>query len=306
LEINGVEKDWSNGEYGPDLVNEFALDFITRKKDEPFFLYYPMMLTHSPYTATPDSEDYGQPAQAKSKKNKKQNKKQKTNRESDDAETVNGSVQYRHFADMVAYTDKLVGKLIAKLDELDLRDNTLLIFLGDNGTGKGTPSILNDREFIGGKGMMTHRGMHVPLIVSWPSKIRGTGRVSHDLVDSTDIFPTIAEAAGISLTANMKIDGQSFCPQLRGEPGAPRDWYYSWYAPHAVLVGEFAADHRYKLYRSGEFYDLQDDLDEQRPLSLDGLSGDAASAAKKLQGVLDDFKDARPAGLEKRARRQKT
>ena len=304
LEINGVEKNWTNGEYGPDLVNEYAIDFITRKKDQPFFLYYPMMLTHSPYTPTPDSEDYGESTQGKAKKNKKQRKKQPSDAETSNVVPSNAptsdNIQYRHFADMVAYTDKLVGKLAAKLDELKLRDNTLLNFLGDNGTGKGTPSILNDREFIGGKGMMTHRGMHVPLIVSWPAKMNGPGRVSHDLVDSTDIFATIAEAAGISLPAKTTIDGKSFCPQLRGEPGTPRDWYYSWYAPHAVLVGEFAADHRYKLYRHGKFYDLRKDLDEQRPLSLDGLNGEAAAAAKKLQSALDQFQDARPPELAKR------
>jgi arylsulfatase A len=304
LEINGVEKDWTNGEYGPDLVNDYAIDFITRKKDQPFFLYYPMILTHSPYTATPDSEDYGEPAKGKAKKNKKQPKKQPSNTDETDAPAA-GNTQYRHFADMVAYTDKLVGKLTAKLDDLKLSDNTLLIFLGDNGTGKGTPSILNDREFVGGKGMMTHRGMHVPLIVSWPAKMKVAGRVSHDLVDSTDIFATIAEAAGIPLPSNTKIDGKSFCAQLRGEPGTPREWYYSWYAPRAVFVGEFAADHRYKLYRDGKFYDLREDLDEQRPLRLSELKDEAAASAKKLQSVLDQFQDARPPELAKRNRKQK-
>ena len=60
LEFNGVPKDYTHGEYGPDLVSDYALDFIQRKKSEPFFLYYPMMLTHAPYDATPDSADYFQ------------------------------------------------------------------------------------------------------------------------------------------------------------------------------------------------------------------------------------------------------
>src|SRR6478735_3759627 len=58
LEINGVEKDFKHGEYGPDIVNDYAIDFVTRQKDKPFFLYYPMMLTHGPYMATPDSKDW--------------------------------------------------------------------------------------------------------------------------------------------------------------------------------------------------------------------------------------------------------
>ena len=103
LEINGVEKDYTNGEYGPDLVNDYALDFITRKKDGPFFLYYPMMLTHAPYQPTPDSPDWDPKAQG---------------------EQVNTAP--KHFGDMVAYMDKLIGKLVARLDALGIRDNTLL------------------------------------------------------------------------------------------------------------------------------------------------------------------------------------
>ncbi len=289
LEINGVERDWSNGEYGPDLVNDYALDFMSRKKDSPFFLYYPMMLTHAPYTATPESSDYAD----------RQQTPKKTKRKEAAAQSDSNATSYRHFADMVAYTDKLVGKLLVRLDELGIRDNTLVIFLGDNGTGRGTPSQLGDREFIGGKGMTTHRGMHVPLIVSWPAKMRGVGRVSPDLVDSTDILPTICEAVGVSLPAGLKIDGRSFCAQLRGEPSQPRDWYYCWYAPYDVVVGEFAANHTHKLYRTGKFFDLTHDAEEQRPLNRESLTGDAATAAKQLQTVLDQFQNARPAELAK-------
>lgn len=283
LEINGVERDWTNGEYGPDLVSDFALDFIRRKKDGPFFLYYPMMLTHDPFTATPDSADYNDAA--KKKKGKAA--------EGDDA-------RHRHLADMVAYADKLVGKLLTQLDELKIRDNTLVVFLGDNGTGKGMRSRMGDREIVGGKGTMSHTGMHVPLVVSWPAATKGAaGRVSQDLVDSTDILPTICEAAGVKLPANLSIDGRSFCPQLRGEKGQPREWYYSWYAPHGPVVGEFASTRDFKLYRSGEFFDLRKDLDEKTPLSVASQSEEAVAAAKLLQGVLDQFQNARPAALAK-------
>ncbi len=150
LEINGKQLDYTKNEYGPDLVSDYALDFITRKKDTPFFLYYPMMLTHSPYDATPDSPDY--------------------------LETKSGKAEGRlgHFPDMVAYTDKLIGKLVAKLEELKLRDNTLILILGDNGTGKGTPSRFKGRDVVGGKGTSTMWGTHVPGIGNWP----GTSRVA--------------------------------------------------------------------------------------------------------------------------------
>jgi arylsulfatase A len=153
--------------------------------------------------------------------------------------------------------------------------------------------------------MMTHRGMHVPLIVNWPAAMRGRGTVSQDLIDSTDILPTVCEAAGTKVPAELKIDGHSFLAQLRGEPGKPRDWYYSWYAPRNELVGEFAANQHYKLYRTGEFFDLAQDLDENRPLKVDSLSGEAAAAAKQLQSALDQYRDARPADLPKRTQSAK-
>ena len=278
LEINGVEKDYKDGEYGPDLVNDYALDFITRKKDGPFFLYYPMMLTHAPYQPTPDSPDWDPKAQG---------------------EQVNTNA--KHFADMVTHMDKLVGKLVARLDSLGIRDNTLLIFVGDNGTGKGTRSMMGSREVIGGKGTTTDAGMHVPLIVSWPGKA-AAGMVCSDLVDSTDFVPTLLDAAGVRYPADPKLDGRTFLPQALGAEGQPRQWIYSWYSPRQsadMRVRELAFNQRYKLYRTGEFFDLSKDLEEKQPLKVASLDGEAAAAAKLLQGALDQFKDARPAELDR-------
>jgi arylsulfatase A len=280
LEYNGVEKDFSAGEYGPKLLNDFALDFITRHKHEPFFLYYPLTLTHDPFQPTPDSVDWDPKAIG---------------------EGVNRDA--KHFADMTAYMDKMIGQLDAKLGELDIRDNTLLIFLGDNGTGVGVTSRFQGANVRGGKGTTTHRGTHVPLIVSWPAVIK-QGQVNRDLVSSVDILPTIVAAAGPSATKHLpeKLDGVSFLPQVRGESGLPRDWLYHWYSPRQnqnVAVKEFAFNHHYKLYRDGRFFDLQSDPEEGKPLDVKKLTEEASSVATKLQQVLDQFKDARPANLDK-------
>ena len=278
LEINGVPKDFTNKEYGPDIVSNYALDFIQRKKDQPFFLYYTMMLTHAPFQATPDSSDYGKRGGGKN--------------------AVRSDGINQHFSDMVAYTDKLTGKLIAKLDRLGIRDNTLLIILGDNGTQRGTLTMMGDRKFIGGKGLPTDAGMHVPLVVSWPGKA-AAGKVSRDLVDTTDFLPTVCEAAGVPVPAELKIDGRSFLPQVRGEKGNPRAWYYSWYAPQKEdgIIAVFAATQDYKLSRTGDFYDLSKDIEEKNPLRVSALEGEAAAAAKLLQSALDQYKDARPAAI---------
>jgi arylsulfatase A len=281
LEINGVETNYTKGEYGPDLVNDYALGFITRKKDGPFFLYYPMMLTHAPYQPTPDSKTWDPKALGEE-----------------------GNRAPAHFKDMVEYMDKLVGNLLARLDQLGLRERTLVIFVGDNGTGKGTRSMMGDRVVLGGKGTTTAAGMHVPLIVNWPGRVLA-GRVHHDLVDSTDFLPTIWAAAGVQIPAGLTVDGHSVLPQLRGEPGFSREWIYSWYSPRQGAdrtVREFVFNHRFKLYRSGEFFDLSTDAEERHPLKVADLAADAAAAAKRFEGVSDRFKNARPPQLDRAAK----
>jgi arylsulfatase A len=273
LEYDGVEKDFHQGEYGPDLVEAFAEDFIARHAKEPFFLYYPMMLTHSPYQPTPDSADWDPKAEG---------------------ERVNQSAQ--HFGEMVEYMDKLVGRLLAKLEECGVRDNTLVIFLGDNGTGRGTRSRMGERVIIGGKGTTTQAGMHVPLLVDWPARVR-RGSVCEDLVDTTDILPTILEAAGIAPPTGLVLDGRSFLPQLEGKKGQPRPWIYSWYSPHGEPPAEFAFDARFKRYRDGRFFDLAQDPGEDHPLEVSSLTGDAAAAARRFQEAFEHFRNARPAEL---------
>jgi arylsulfatase A len=276
LEYNGEERDFNNGEYGPDLVNDFALDFITRHKGEPFLLYYPMMLTHAPYQPTPDSADW--------------NPQLRDER---------GGKDPKHFADMVAYMDKLVGRVVAKVDELGLRKDTLILFVGDNGTGKGITSQFKGQPYPGGKGLVNARGMHVPLVVNWPGHVPG-GQVVGDFVSSVDFLPTLCAAAGAKPQAELMRDGVSFLPQALGEKGTPREWLYTWYSQDGSQSRkmEFARDAHYKLYRGGRFFDLtKDPYEEQAPRREEELSGAEAAAAKKLRGVLDRYTNARPKEL---------
>jgi arylsulfatase A len=270
LELNGEEKQYPEGSYGPDLVNDFALDFVTRHQEKPFFLYYPMILTHDPYQPTPDSPDWNPKISSEAKQR-----------------------DVKHFAEMVTYMDKLIGRLDAKLGELGIRDNTLLLFTGDNGTGKGATSRFKGADFPGGKGSTMHSGHHVPLIVSWPAVMK-QGRVNRDLITCADFLPTLCAAAGAP--APEGVDGVSFLPQLQGQPGTPREAIYMWYSPRQskdLSVKELAFDHHHKLYRTGELYDLQTDPKEKTP-----LTGEQPARAK-LQAVLDQYKDARPAELDR-------
>jgi arylsulfatase A len=118
---------------------------------------------------------------------------------------------------MVAYTHQLVGKQISKLDELHLRDNTLVIVLGDNGTGRGTPSRSKGRDVLGAKGASTVRGTHVPGIGNWPGHV-ASGKVCHGMIDVNDFLPTICEAAGVTVPTGLKIDGCINCVVGRAVP----------------------------------------------------------------------------------------
>jgi arylsulfatase A len=275
LEINGEPKDYRNGEYGPDVVSDYACDFIERNKDEAFLVYYPMILTHCPFVPTPDSDEWDP--------------------KSPGSKTYRGDPKY--FGDMVTYMDKIVGKLATKLDELDIRDNTLILFTGDNGTDMVT-SIINGKRFAGMKGSMTDGGTRVPLIASWPGTIPA-GRVTSDIVDFSDFLPTMCEAAGVEVPEKLNVDGRSFLPQLLGKQGTPRDWIYIWYSRtgNADRAKVFARDQRYKLYRTGMFYDVSQDALEKRPLNVETLGDDVKQTHAMLRKALDKYENARPAHL---------
>jgi arylsulfatase A len=280
IAVNGKSIEYTSNEYGPDIVSDYALDFITRKKDAPFFLYYPMMLTHAPFDATPDSPDYLQVQNGKGKKG------------------TSG-----HFADMTAYTDKLIGKLIAKLDELKIRENTMVLILGDNGTAKGMPARFKGLDVKGGKGTTTEWGTHVPLIGSWPGHF-ANGKISGDLIAATDFLPTICEAAAVKIPTDLKLDGRSFLPQLRGEKGNPREWLYSWYNPSGgeTAKAEFVHDANFKLYTDGKFFDVKNDDNENAPLSEIDLNNKAKVAKAKLEAALKLFEGPRPEYFAKQAK----
>ena len=284
LEVNGKPVDYNQGEYGPDVVSDFLCHFIEEQKDHSFFVYYPMMLTHCPFVPTPDSKDW-------------------------DPKSM-GSQEYKgepkYFGDMVTYMDKIVGKITDKLDVLGLRKNTLVLFTGDNGTDLPVVSMMDGREVAGAKREMTDAGTRVPLIASWPGVIP-EGQVCEDLVDFSDFLPTFCEMAGVAIPSELKIDGKSFLPQLKGDKGNPREWIYCWYSPKGGPVGrEWARNQRYKLYHTGKFFDIENDVLEKSPLK--SLSPEIKEIRAMLQGALDQYKDARPlkyAGGSKKKNKKK-
>ena len=218
LEFNGVEKDFTNGEYGPQVCTDFICDFIDKNKKKPFLVYYPMILTHCPFDPTPDSTDWDPKRLGSTTYKGDRNDPQ------------------RHFRDMVAYADKAVGQIVSQLEMSGVRDNTLIIFTGDNGTDTPIVTPWNGKKVVGGKGTMSDTGTRVPLIVNWPAGIRKAGRVVDDLVEFTDVFPTICEVTGAKLPKNHPGDGASIVPVLRNQAGArKKDWVYIWYRKQVMV-----------------------------------------------------------------------
>lgn len=270
FEINGEEKDFDNGEYGPDVLSDYACDFIDRqaKAGKPFLLYYPMLLPHWPFEPTPDADDWDATF-------RRGHTTEKGTRKVDDKWQA-------HFADMVAYTDKIVAKILAKLEEAGVRDDTLVIFTGDNGTDRLITSVLDGKPYPGGKGLTTLNATHVPLIVDLPGKSKA-GLVCEDLIDFTDILPTMLEAANIPVPQDFKPDGRSFLPQVLGKAGQPRDWVYCFYEPGKT---EFAMTKRYKLYGNGKMFDLENDFYEKSPIEPANRSDDQQAVVEQLQAVI--------------------
>ena len=249
---------WVNSEhkelgykYLPELMHDFLVDFLARRKDQPFFIYYPMSHVHMPIIPTPDSQPNASRAQL--------------------------------YADNLAYMDKLVGKLVAELDRLQLRDNTLILFAGDNGTADpfAKESTVNGRPLSGCKHVLLEGGSRVPLIANWPGTTPA-GVVNRDLTDFSDFFATCAEVAGATLPAGVTLDSHSFAPQLKGAKGQPRDWVY------VELDGKsYACDTRYKLTNTGALFDLKDAPFTEVPVPADTQDAAALAARKRLQEVLD-------------------
>ena len=274
LETNGQLKTYGKEGFGPQVVADYGLQFIDRMAQQrrPFLLYYPMILTHCPFSPTPASPEWMV----------------------DDTTVMKYKGQPHYFEDMMAYTDHIIGRINAQLDELGIKENTLVLFTGDNGTDKPIVSQLDGREVAGAKGRSTDAGTRVPLIAQWPAVIPA-GKVNGDLVDFSDFLPTICEAAGIDLPGRPVLDGRSFLPQLKGEKGDPREWIYSWYARSGRVEEAriFARNQQYKLYTTGEFYDVPSDYEEENALPVAALAPDASKTYGMLKQVLDDFETKR-------------
>lgn len=267
---NGQLRDDVRDRYGPDVYSEFLIDFMKRKRDRPFFAYYPMALCHDV------TDDLDKPV------------------------PLGPKGRYQNYAEMVAAMDERVGRLMDALHDNGLRENTLVVFFTDNGTPAkiitGTrgdklvrepvSSLRNGKEIPGGKAQLTDAGTRVPLIVRWP-RVVAAGRVSHYLIDTSDFYPTLAELAAAPLASDRRIDGRSFANVLRGASNNGREWVFVEFKGKS-----YVKDARWKLYDDGRLLDLSSDPQEHQPLDVKHLQPESQRAYDRLQmafkSVLDN------------------
>ncbi|MCZ6673270.1 MAG: sulfatase-like hydrolase/transferase, partial [Verrucomicrobia bacterium] len=280
---NRKVRDDTLGHYGPDLYVHSLIEFMKANRDGPFLAYYPMAVAHDV------TDDLKKPV-------------------------PHGPFnRYDSYSEMVSEMDRAVGRLVAALNALQIREKTLILFAADNGTPvqmiiradlEGqfvrTPVVSrrNGRIVPGGKGTLFNGGTSVPMIANWQGTI-APGQVVNDLVDFSDYLPTFCDLAGAQMPPDRQLDGHSFAQLLRGTGGSPRKWAFSEEAvtpkPGGVEpVGEnsglkWVRTANWKLYTDGRLFNMQKDDLEQRPLFIGEDTKKQAGERARLTAALKNL-----------------
>jgi arylsulfatase A-like enzyme len=282
--------DYPKGVYLADWLTDQALEFIESNKSRPFFLELHHFAVHAPHQAKPDliKRFQGKPG-------------------------VGGHHDPRYAA-MIASLDESVGRVVARLDALKLKEKTLVIFASDNGgvggyraagvnAGEG---ITNNAPLRGGKGMLYEGGVRVPWIATWPGTIRpGT---SDEPINSVDLFPTLLDLAGAPPPKDTPLDGTSLLPLLLGKSAGDRKplfWHFPGYLGSgtdvwrttpagAVRAGDWKL---IEFFEDGrlELYNLKDDLGEKT-----NLADREPAKRDELHKLLEDWRNALHAPMPER------
>jgi arylsulfatase A len=252
--------------FGPDVLVDYVVDQMRAAKTAgaPFLIVHNEMLPHWPVIQTPDDRAASPPRKA----------------------SLSG---------MINYLDKLVKRLLDAVEELGIRNNTYVIFMGDNGTNE--PNVANPKagqpgerphtrhtragRVDGGKNSVTDGGTHVPMIV-WGPDVVPKGRVCDDLVDVVDLFPTFCEMGGAQIPTQLMLSGHSLLPQIHGQPGKSHAYIYGVTGSEAAVF-----DGQWRLKKSGVLIDARR---LPRELRADESSPEAQAARNRLQAILNAHK----------------
>ncbi len=285
FQVPGLE-DCHEGEYLTDRLTDEALKFIEANRDRPFFLYLSHYAVHTPLMAKDqDVARYEQKLAQMSPQ-----------RGPDFTRERNAYTKLKQddptYAAMVHSVDESLGRVLDKLEELGLADDTVVIFMSDNG---GLSTLLRkwaptaNVPLRAGKGWLYEGGIREPMIIKWPG-VTEPGSVCEEPVISMDFYPTILEMAGLPLRPAQHIDGVSLVPLLRGKKKHLRRKALYWHYPHyhgsgsipssAIRVGDWKLIEFYEEHKV-ELYNLREDIGEQHDLATE-----RPEEAKKLRKLL--------------------
>ena len=245
------------GVYLTDAITDRAVDFIDQNKDRPFFLYLTHYAVHTPL-------------QSKARLTAKYRKKTSTPHHSN-----------AKYAGMIESVDESVGRVLAKLDELNLTDNTIVVFFSDNGGHVGATS---NHPLRGAKGMLYEGGVREPLLIKWPGVTQANSKCE-EIVIGIDLYPTFLQMTKTKQPNDTTLDGLSVVPLLRDPNGTLRRdavyWHFPAYLqgkgdPHggpfrttpagAIRSGDWKLIEWFETGRL-ELYNLRDDISESNNLA---------------------------------------
>ena len=257
--------------FGEDVFTDFIIDFMKKNKDKPMMIYYPMCLPHGPLTSTPLEPDAPKSEQHKS---------------------------------MVRYADHILNVLVKALDQIGIRENTIIIWTTDNGTSGSIIGDLNGKRVRGGKSMLSENGVNAPFIINAPG-IVPEGVTSDALIDFSDLLPTLCDLAQTSPDKEYEYDGISFAPEIYGlENKSRRDWIMALGSNPAKIENgriknafdfrdRIVRDKNFKAYidtlnKIYEIIELKSDFYEENNL-LNSKREDVISGIKKFESVIKKY-----------------
>lgn len=263
----------TKGKYADDLIRDYMFHFIDSVKSvKPFFIYWATNLVHQPFCPTPDDPQFAT-------WNSKQAQKP--------GDTI-------YFPSMVKYEDKLIGQLRQKLVSAGIANNTVIIWMGDNGTDADIHSKWKGQVVGGNKSSTTEAGTHVPMLAYCPGKVL-PGFIDTSLISLVDFMPTVADLAKTTVPAAYgKIDGISFYPQLSGSYTNVRPWIFCHFVGAGAnetdpkFLRRYMQDHTYKQYDSlpnlsysKRFYNIKLDPAEKHPITQAKMTAKEKTLSKQ-------------------------
>jgi arylsulfatase A-like enzyme len=274
------------GEYLTDRLTDESLKFIEANKDGPFLLYLSHYAVHAPLQSKQELTD----------KYKARAEKLPETRSPEflpERNSVTKQIQNRPvYAGMIESVDQSIGRVLNKLDELGLAEDTIVIFMSDNGGLSTRPkkkhTSTSNLPLRAGKGWLYEGGIREPMIIKWPGTVKA-GSVCSEPVTSTDFYPTILEMSSLPPVPEQHVDGISLIPLLKNKGRLKRKAIY-WHYPHyhgsgnrpsgAVRAGDYKLIEWYEDGRI-ELYNLKNDIGEKNDLSTE-MPKKAAELRKML------------------------